>query len=49
MLWLTAANSQRLRIGGPKGPLGGPPQPTVAGQTTTCQDRGRPSRLASWP
>jgi hypothetical protein len=49
VLWLTAANRQRLRIGGPKGPLGGPPQPTVAGQTTTCQDRGRPSRLASWP
>jgi hypothetical protein len=47
-LELTAANGQRISIGGPKGPLGGP-APTVGARSTTCQDRGQPSRLAAWP
>jgi hypothetical protein len=48
-LRLTAANGQRLRIGGPgpQPPLDSP-RASLPGPTT-CQDRGRPSRLASWP
>ena len=50
VLWLTAANGQRIRIGGPEGPLGGAlTDPTVPGRSTACQDRGRPSVLAAWP
>ena len=39
LLLTSAGNGQRLRIAGPgRGPSAG----------TSCQDRGRPSRLAAW-
>jgi hypothetical protein len=41
-LRLSAPNGQRLRIGGPNP---GPPLPG----SRSCVDRGRPSRLATWP
>jgi hypothetical protein len=43
-LRLTAPNGQRLRIGGPR-PRLRPSSPDFP----SCQDRGQPSRLASWP